>query len=522
MLEVLIVSSSGPTPFVPPPVLDGSIYKGFVKSADFIGGNALAGLVGLTSGTAFNDDGGWLKFIDGEVEFYIPRKPFRYGMTVAALKAAGGRTGNRITIGGSEYDVTLMTGMSTDNFASIISVPSGGDWDKYMYPMFKKIGGQPTGAQWAEYTTADLGMSEMAAPNKGTISVCFEQHNTITTALAARGFDYSGGASLPSVMRKTVINDASPGEGNAAIGVTSYGWRPKVVKVPPPPTIVDTWETVGPMPVQRSRFSAVEIGGLVYLFGGYNESTVIQGTLHSFNPATKAFTALAAGQPRGFHDAVAINGKMYVFGGLDTSSNFTTTVQCYDPATNTWTYPTVQGATLTGRARHKMVVDGTAFMIIAGVTTGGSSVPTIQRYDTVTQQASNVPGTVGAALFGVADTGFGTVYTSGGYVSAPGTNFDAVVLSTGAITARAALPSSRYSHVSFYAKSGVYMIGGTAGTPADSTKVMRYTPGTNTWATLGTIPYTVGDNAAVAKVGTDVYLFGGNGAAGAQAWKYTP
>ncbi|MCY1431401.1 N-acetylneuraminate epimerase [compost metagenome] len=276
------------------------------------------------------------------------------------------------------------------------------------------------------------------------------------------------------------------------------------------------------MPMQRSRWAAAEIGGLVYLHGGYNESTVIQGTLHSFNPATKTFTALAAGQARGFHDAVTINGKMYVFGGLDTSSNFTSTVQCYDPATNTWTFPTVQGATLTGRARHKLVVDGNGFIIMGGVTTGGTAVSTLQRYDTVTQQATTIPGGIGAALFGIADTGSGTVYTSGGYVSAPGVNFDATVLATGANTARAALPSSRYSHVSFYTKSGVYMIGGVPGVAADSTKVMRYTPGTNTWATLGTIPYTVGENAAVAKVGSDVFLFGGNGAAAAQAWKYTP
>lgn len=522
MLEVLIISASGPTPFVPPPVLDGSIFKGFVKSADLIGGNALADLVGLTAGIAFNDDGGWLKYIDGETEFYIPRKPFRYGMTAAALKAVGGRTGKRITFGGNEYDVTLMTGMASDNFASIIGVAGGGDWDKYMYPIFKKIGGQPASAQWAEYTTSDLGMSELAVPNKGTISVCYEQHNTITTALAARGFDYSGGASLPSIARRTVINDASPGEGNAAIGLTSYGWRPKVVKVPPPPTLTDTWENVGPMPFQRSRYSAVEINGLVYLFGGYNEATAVQGTLHSFNPTTKAFTALAAGTPRGFHDAVAINGKMYIFGGIDSSgANYTNTIQVYDPVTNTWSIPSITG-TAAVRARHKLIADGTGFYVVGGVTTGGSPLGTSQRFETTTGTWGSTFGTYGGALFGLAVASSSLAYVVGGNAGTPLATLQSMTLPGGVVATKAPLPSTRYSHASFYAKSGVYVIGGTAGTPADSTKVMRYTPGTDSWATLGTVPYTVGDNAAVVKVGNDVYLFGGNSAAGAQAWKYTP
>lgn len=290
-----------------------------------------------------------------------------------------------------------------------------------------------------------------------------------------------------------------------------------------PAGIIDTWENVGPMPIQRSRYSAVEIGGLIYLFGGYNESSAIQGTLHSFDPVTKIFTPLAAGQGRGFHDAVAINGKMYVFGGINTTgSTYTNTVQVYDPITNTWATPSVTGDASIVRARHKMIVDGTGFIVVGGLTTGGGGVTTLQRFETTTNTWGAAYGSYGNSLFALAGSDANTAYLTGGYVGSPIANVNTLILATGATVARQALPSTRYSHVSFYAKGGLYVIGGTAGTASDSTVVLRYTPGVNTWAALGTIPYTVGENAVVVKVGLSYYIFGGNGTSGAFAWKYTP
>lgn len=523
MLEAFIMTGQGLAPFVPPPILDSSVYKGFVPSNSLIGGNALASLVGLSSGKAINDSAGWLHYIDGDMEFYIPRKPFRAGMTVAALLAAGGRTGTQVQIGADQYTVRLMTGMANDAFSSIISVPGGGEWDKYMYPIYKKETGRPAGALWAEYARADLGMTNVMLPSEATASVCYETHATINTALAARGHDYQGGTSIPGIERRTIINDAAPNEGNGSVGVNAYGWRPMLIKIQPPPVLVDTWENVGPMPVQRSRYSAVEIGGLVYLYGGYNEASVPQGTLHSFNPATKVFTALASGQPRGFHDAVAINGKMYVFGGIDGSGTaYTNTVQVYDPVANTWSLPSVSGSVATVRARHKMIADGTGFIVIGGLTTGGGQVSSLQRFETSNNTWAATYGSYGNTLFGAVDYDSTITYITGGYAGVPIANVNTLTKATGATVARQALPSTRYGHVSFYMKAGLYVVGGVAGTPADSTKVMKYTPGTNTWATLGTIPYTVGENAVSVKVGADMYIFGGNGASGAFAWKYTP
>jgi N-acetylneuraminic acid mutarotase len=517
MLEQLITAGATGYVFEPPAVVPGTPYKGFVTSTSFVKGDDLAALVGLTEGTPFNVDAGWLHYIDGEHEFYIARLPVRYGMSGASLTAAAQVAGKSVTIAGKEYKVRMMTGMSQNPFSSIISVPSGGEWDKYMYPIY---GGadRPAGVQWSYYTNRDLGLVEGAA-QLGTISLCADLHSTIANAYAGRGRDYSGGQSIAVIQRKTVINDANAAEGNGGFGRNAYGWRPILDYVPPPPTIADTWEDQGVMPVQRRSASAVAIDGKVYIYGGYDQNTTTQGQLHVFDPATKVFTALVSGSPRASHDAVAIDGKMYAFGGVN-GATYLNDIVMYDPVLNSWsTLPTGSAA---ARSRHKLIVDGNGFIAVGGLTTGGGNNTTFQRYDLGTKTWGTAYGSYGNQLYGLADA-FGTLYATGGYPGSPSALNTAIVTATAVQTARQAVPSTRYGHVSFYIKQGVYVIGGVAGVAADQTKVMRYVPSSNTWVTLGTIPWAMADNSAYARVGDDIYIFGGSGGTNFTAcWKYTP
>lgn len=239
MIEQLLFKGSvGGETFVPPAAVAGKPYKQFVAAGDLINGSDLATLVGLSSGIAINSDAGWLQYIDNGKTFYIARKPLRYGTTVAAYKAAGLVAGKIVSIGGADYKVRLMSGMSADPFSSIVSNLGGGDWDTYIYPIFAGPD-RPTADVWSYYTASDLGVSidNSLVGDQGTITVCKDQHASITTALAARGWDYYSGTSVPSVMgRRTVINDANFGEGNGAIGVNVYGWRPvlEYIGVAPP------------------------------------------------------------------------------------------------------------------------------------------------------------------------------------------------------------------------------------------------------------------------------------------------
>jgi len=229
MIEHLLTfgGSQAEPPFVPPAVVPGKLYQGFVPADDLIDGDGLASLLALTSGTSVNNKAGWLRYVDNGKTLYIARKSLRYGTTVAAYKAAGLVAGKQISIGGVLYKARLMSGMAVDPFSSIISNGGGGDWEKYLYPVFSAAD-RPTADVWSYYTAFDLGLSidNSLVGDKGTVTVCKDQHNTITTALAARGWDYSNGTSLSVMARRTIINDASVSEGNGVGTLNVYGFRP--------------------------------------------------------------------------------------------------------------------------------------------------------------------------------------------------------------------------------------------------------------------------------------------------------
>lgn len=238
MLEALLLKGvQAAEVFVPPAVVAGKPFQGYVSSDDLIAGPELATLLGLTSGTPINDKVGWLKYIDAGKTFYIARKALRYGTTVAAYKAANLLVGKNVLIGGVTYKVRLMTGMSVDPFSSIVNNNGGGEWDQYIWPIFSAAD-RPSAEVWSYYTAQDLGLvlNNSLAGQKGLVSVCKNQHTTITTALSARGWDYTSGTGLPAIARHTIINDANTNEGNGQGTLDVYGFRPvlEYIGIAPP------------------------------------------------------------------------------------------------------------------------------------------------------------------------------------------------------------------------------------------------------------------------------------------------
>jgi hypothetical protein len=239
MLEMLLHYNppSGSGPFTPPEVIAGKAFQGWVASGDFITGDALATAIGLAAGTSHNSDAGWLHYIDGAREFYIARKTLRYNLSWSPIEIALGSPNKIIQIGADYYQVKQMTSMSVDPFSSIVSNDGGGDWNKYIYPLVSgPARAQFTAEVWSYYTETDLGLSAVwgTQPN-GSITHTVEKHNTIPDIRAARGRTYSGSTAVSSVTGRTVYNAANPSEGNAGTGLSQYGWRPILEKVPEPP-----------------------------------------------------------------------------------------------------------------------------------------------------------------------------------------------------------------------------------------------------------------------------------------------
>jgi N-acetylneuraminic acid mutarotase len=99
--------------------------------------------------------------------------------------------------------------------------------------------------------------------------------------------------------------------------------------------------TSGNPPSVRSFHSAVEVGGKMYVFGGYGVGYL--NDLHVYDPATREWTDLStptsgtAPSARYAHSAVELGGKMYVLGGYAHGGSYLNDLHVYDPATGEWT-----------------------------------------------------------------------------------------------------------------------------------------------------------------------------------------
>jgi len=107
-------------------------------------------------------------------------------------------------------------------------------------------------------------------------------------------------------------------------------------------TETDSWETKTSMPTARSGLQANEVGGKIYLIGGWIESessSVAEKSaqVEIYDPVTDTW---AAGSPMptavaGYASAV-LDGKIYVISGVASGSTTTNLTQIYDPVADEW------------------------------------------------------------------------------------------------------------------------------------------------------------------------------------------
>jgi hypothetical protein len=122
-------------------------YYGEVSSVDFINGDALATQIGLTTGTAFNSDAGWLKFSLDYKTLYVSKRPFRYSVSWDQINAVGAVFGTtQVTINGKTYKVRLLKGRGDNLINAAVKgydVPAthGSEWNRLMY----HVAGAPLG-----------------------------------------------------------------------------------------------------------------------------------------------------------------------------------------------------------------------------------------------------------------------------------------------------------------------------------------------------------------------------------------
>lgn len=148
-------------------------WFGEVASNDFISGDALASLLGITSGTSQYSNEPWLKFAyEGDV-YLMAKKTFRYNISWDQINAANAVYGGRkVTIKGKRYEVMIPRGTSTDpkvlnnSYSGVVNHQSM--WNALMLPIHTKAPSSwaypnnvksPTNNWGVGYTDADINTS---------------------------------------------------------------------------------------------------------------------------------------------------------------------------------------------------------------------------------------------------------------------------------------------------------------------------------------------------------------------------
>ncbi len=138
-------------------------------ASEFITGDQLATRIGLTAGTAFNSDAGWLKFSLDYKTLYVAKRPFRYGISWDQLNALGAVFGTmQLPINGKMYSVRLPKGRG-DGPTTVITGRDpeqswGSEWNRLMY----HISASPNNGamtsegisvgDWAQFSNVELGV----------------------------------------------------------------------------------------------------------------------------------------------------------------------------------------------------------------------------------------------------------------------------------------------------------------------------------------------------------------------------
>ena len=120
------------------------------------------------------------------------------------------------------------------------------------------------------------------------------------------------------------------------------------------------WRTRAAMPSSRTEVAAVELGGRVFVIGGYDKNGDL---VEEYDPAKDGWRRRAP-LPKPLHHtgAAAVDGKIYIIGGYISGAGPVSTVYEYDPAKDRWTtrkpLPTPRGALAVGALAGKIFATG--------------------------------------------------------------------------------------------------------------------------------------------------------------------
>jgi N-acetylneuraminic acid mutarotase len=287
------------------------------------------------------------------------------------------------------------------------------------------------------------------------------------------------------------------------------------------------WASLSLMSAARDGLGAAAgHDGRIYAIGG-DSSAILNNSVEAYTPGTNKWTTVAPLPTPGGKLAAATgpDGRIYVMGDgpcIDSSR----TVEAYTPATNRWVtvapMPTARG-NLAAAAGS----DGRIYAIGGDSCSSQSGVKTVEAYTPATNHWASVASMPTARYDLAAAAGpDGRIYAIGGSSSnsagsaPPGglNTVEAYSPRTNSWATVAPLPTARQGLAAATGPDGrIYAIGGS--TPSGSTPngsalntVEAYTPATNSWASVTSLPTARGSLAAAAGSDGRIYAIGGSAA----------
>jgi len=300
---------------------------------------------------------------------------------------------------------------------------------------------------------------------------------------------------------------------------------------------VNGWSLSAPLPVPTSEQTVVELGGKIYIAGGYAHDRIPVDYLWIYDPATNRWSA-GPPLPIAMHHApgAAVNGKLYILGGeaggagTGLPSLYLNSVFELDPQVGEWIarvpMPTSRSA---GGAA---VIDGRIYVA------GGRTVQTgadFAMYDPATDVWTALPSMPTQRNHLAVAAIDGRIYVAGGrfgggFNSERTAELEVYDPATRTWSTRAPMPGPRGGVGAVEANGCLFVIGG-EGNYADprglSVENEAYDPRTDTWTRLSPMPTPTHGLVGAAFLNGRIHLPGGSvtqGTASASTvhWQYAP
>jgi N-acetylneuraminic acid mutarotase len=253
---------------------------------------------------------------------------------------------------------------------------------------------------------------------------------------------------------------------------------------PPTPSAGDAWSSRAPMNEPRQEVGVAELGGRIYVAGGFRGDRRSTTTVEAYDPATNLWSFVAPLPVALDHcAAVATAGRLYVVGGTAPTGPSAGTFE-YDPLRNAWA---VKAPMPTPRSAPAAVVIGGRIYVAGGAPEGRA----LEAYDPAADAWTRLPpmptsrnhlaaGAVGTRLLAV-----------GGRPPTTLAVLEAFDTATGAWSTLAPMPTGRSGHAAAVVRGCLYVFGGEGNAASPSgvfPQTEAYDPRSDTWVGLAPMP----------------------------------